>query len=549
MFRRVLHIQSLLAYPSFSLSQDDYAWSSLNQSVNGRLHRATPFALPCFSSYNGQTQTPDLGRCSEIQSDYPSPTVRVDIPGAFMNSQSEICLSQSSNQCLLDGTNPWAPLATNASCLQGSVSDYYVQVIAHSDVVAAGHDYVTRSSLRDSLSLWTHHLQSISYSPFYLPHGCSSDAHSALTIGPGVSLDEAYAFADTRNVTYISGYASTVAAAGGWLLSGGHSVLSPVLGLGVDRAIEFKIVTPDGLLRIANACQNSDLFWALRGGGGGFGVVLESTSIVEPRMPVAVASITVPASTPETTHSWLELLVTESLRWGLDDWGGHLTSTTLIHMNPLLDLSAATASMNSATSFALVHNGSSVIEVLPSWYEVYEKYVIPSQRDVGAIRLLNSRLIRTAMFESPEGRAKIMEYLDLLTEMKLEPYIPVSTPLLYRNSRADLKAATSVTPAWRNTLWHLSTNMAIAWNSSYAERLQAIVGFTNLTRTLHELAPDSGAYSAESNPFTEDWKRDYWGEENYARLLEVKRKYDPDGLMGCWKCVGYGQTLGGCGRI
>lgn len=81
-------------------------------------------------------------------------------------------------------------------------------------------------------------------------------------------------------------------------------MLSPVYGMGVDRVVsvlptyatllydltssiqlEFKVVTPDGQLRVANQCQNTDLFWALRGGGGGtFGVVLEATSRVEKQL-------------------------------------------------------------------------------------------------------------------------------------------------------------------------------------------------------------------------------------------------------------------------
>lgn len=68
---------------------------------------------------------------------------------------------------------------------------------------------------------------------------------------------------------------------------GGHSVLSPVYGLGVDRVLQYKIVTPDGQLRTANECQNSDLFWALRGGGGGtFGVVLEATHKAEKQLTI-----------------------------------------------------------------------------------------------------------------------------------------------------------------------------------------------------------------------------------------------------------------------
>lgn len=63
--------------------------------------------------------------------------------------------------------------------------------------------------------------------------------------------------------------------------------MTPTMGLAVDRVLEFKIVTPDGVLRTVNQCQNQDLFFALRGGGGGtFGVVLESTFIASPRVTI-----------------------------------------------------------------------------------------------------------------------------------------------------------------------------------------------------------------------------------------------------------------------
>jgi FAD/FMN-containing dehydrogenase len=54
-------------------------------------------------------------------------------------------------------------------------------------------------------------------------------------------------------------------------------------GLGVDNMLEYKVVTADGNLTIANAVTNPDLFWALRGGGGGtWGVVVEATMKVMP---------------------------------------------------------------------------------------------------------------------------------------------------------------------------------------------------------------------------------------------------------------------------
>lgn len=53
--------------------------------------------------------------------------------------------------------------------------------------------------------------------------------------------------------------------------------------------VEFKVVTPDGQYRTANECQNEDLFWALRGGGGStYGVVLETSQKVEPQLSLQV---------------------------------------------------------------------------------------------------------------------------------------------------------------------------------------------------------------------------------------------------------------------
>ena len=44
-------------------------------------------------------------------------------------------------------------------------------------------------------------------------------------------------FAEANNITLIGGSSQTVGPAGGWILGGGHSALSPTLGLGVDRVV------------------------------------------------------------------------------------------------------------------------------------------------------------------------------------------------------------------------------------------------------------------------------------------------------------------------
>jgi hypothetical protein len=63
------------------------------------------------------------------------------------------------------------------------------------------------------------------------------------------------------------------------------------------------------------------------------------------------------------------------------------------------------------------------------------------------------------------------------------------------------------------------------------------------------MAPDMGCYLNEADVYEPDWQQAFWG-DNYERLLEIKRKYDPHGTFWCLPCVGNEDwEMNGSGRL
>lgn len=77
-------------------------------------------------------------------------------------------------------------------------------------------------------------------------------------------MEQIYLESSKVNQTIVGGMDLTVSV-GGFLTGGGHSPLSATYGLGADQVLEIEVVTAAGEILTVNECQNSDLFWALRG--------------------------------------------------------------------------------------------------------------------------------------------------------------------------------------------------------------------------------------------------------------------------------------------
>jgi FAD/FMN-containing dehydrogenase len=91
-----------------------------------------------------------------------------------------------------------------------------------------------------------------------------------------------------------------VSLTGGWFQGGGHNPFANKFGLQVDNVVEVEVVTADGKFHKVSECNNPELFWAIRGGGGStFGVVTAVTVKVFPTFPVAVSRFFVNSTSKE----------------------------------------------------------------------------------------------------------------------------------------------------------------------------------------------------------------------------------------------------------
>ena len=92
-------------------------------------------------------------------------------------------------------------------------------------------------------------------------------ADGNVEFGPGIVFSEAHFAAAHQDRFISSGWASTVGVIG-WSIGGGHGPFAPSKGLGVDNILQVQIVIANGTLITANSNQNTDIYWAIRGGGG-----------------------------------------------------------------------------------------------------------------------------------------------------------------------------------------------------------------------------------------------------------------------------------------
>ena len=165
-----------------------------------------------------------------------------------------------------------------------------------------GHDYIGKSSGAGALNIWTHNLKDIKFIRDFHNDNYSGPAFKA---GAGVQGFEILEAARDNNVTVLAGICETVGWAGGYLAGGGHSPLASIYGMAADQVLAYEVVTADGRFVTASNTVNTDLFWALRGGGGStFGVVTSVIAKAHPKIKVTKSVFSFQAAPDNSVSFW-----------------------------------------------------------------------------------------------------------------------------------------------------------------------------------------------------------------------------------------------------
>ncbi|KAH6717441.1 putative isoamyl alcohol oxidase [Leptodontidium sp. MPI-SDFR-AT-0119] len=510
-------------------------WSALNATVDGRLLATVPIGTPCHDpNYNEIA-------CAALQSNWT-------LPQLHLASSSSVMQTYFANQ----SCDPFTP--QSQACVLGNYVSYAVNVSCTSDVVAAlsfahknnirivirntGHDYFGRSTGAGSLSIWTHHLKDIEF----LNYSSSAYTGPAAKVGAGIIGAEALAAAHANNYVIVTGECPTVGIAGGYTQGGGHSALSTTFGLGADQTLEFQVVTALGKVVTASASQNSDLYWALSGGGGGtYGVVISMTVKVYPEATVGGASLQMAAAS--TTQEKFDQAVSQfhAMLPNMTDHGAmviYYLNNAVFVINPITVYNSTAAYVRDTilgpfmAVLADLGIPSSVAYTELSYYDHYSTYMGPlpyGNIGVGEYQY-GSRLIPRSVLENDNAALQAA-----LRNLTAHGVLAVGSSASYTKPAG---VNNSVLPAWRETTVHIQ--LGTPWNETapWADMVAAQIQMTNeFVAQVEAVTPGSGAYINEADFRQPNWQETFFG-ANYATLLAIKRHWDPDSMFYGLRTVG-----------
>lgn len=447
-------------------------------------------------------------------------------------------------------------------------------------VKGGGHSYQGTSNALDSLLIWTRPMNAITLHDAFVPDGSGAAPVPAVTIEAGAMWVDAYDAVMTKAHRYVQGGGCMTVGVAGLIQSGGFGSFSKRYGTAASSLLQSEVVTADGKLRTINAAREPDLFFGLKGGGGGSLAVVTSLTLRTHDLPdfFGFAGMTIKAASDEDFRR----LVAHFVDFYADSlfnphWG---ESATFMPGN-VLDISMASAGFSAEEARAVWQPFLSWVSAQGASFSMNAPQISSnaaySQWDVAAMRRSGSHAIKLddrpganpvhAWWAGDEEQVGAFLYgydsLWLPQSLLAPPSRHVLAKALFDASRhmlvslhfnkglaggapdaiarsRDTATNPKVTDAF--CLAIIATGGAPRYPGMPAPTDQTKAesdarGVDAATAILRAIAPNAGSYVSESNFFNANWRQEFWG-SNYRRLAAVKAKYDPDGLFTVHHGVG-----------
>jgi len=558
---------------------------------------ATDKVTPFVRVRPGDAAWPSQARWNGLFNAVGGRLVRLDDPLASCRAAAEGAACQSffkemhnpyfiSENPALTETSGWVDAWNSVP------SAYAVKVQSTADVVAAvnfarennlrlvvkggGHSYQGTSDAPDSLLIWTREMSGITLHDTFVPVGCDAThtPQPAVTVETGARWLAVYDAVTTRGGRYVQGGGCTTVGVAGFIHGGGFGSFSKKYGQGAAGLLQAEIVTADGSILVVNPCNHPDLFWAVKGGGGGAFGVLTKLTLRTRDLPITFGAVfgTIRAASDAAFRE----LIAKTLSFYADKlfnphWGeqiafGKDNTVRIMMLFQGLEQAEAENVWAPFTSALATPAKDFLIESPLSFFAVPAQHFWDADylRKVPGLVLQDDRPgapLGNIFYVGDSGQVGFFIHgyksawlpASLLSEtdrQKLADAVFAASrhwPVSFHFNKGLAGAAAEAIEAARNTAMNPAVLDAFALVIIAGHGLPAFPGIpghepdlamaranaqaiASAADALFEVGPGAGAYLSESDFFDVNWKTRYWG-LNFDRLAAIKKRYDPEGLF------------------